>query len=325
MPPYATKFDVDSESIAYNLSKVQPEEAPAFLETLSGAYALVWYDERDSTWNIARNEDRPLHVMPLSNGSTMYLSSEVGILLAGVSKDILVEPDKHILSVTVGELWKIKSSEGKLQRRVMKFTPKKSYLPPATTHYRGSTAGVTTKNTPTCTTNTGKVTGSAYETACKNFENLMELQAGWYPVDLDRISTNGTTKTYVGYLAFDPGSEVRITTVQELNFNSKYEVYLSTLYLNQFGNDKVGTMYDYILSTSGVREVKQAPTAAEDSGNVEPVQCVNCGGVFKPEEVFHLDDGDHLCDPCYRTDDQGARQYAFSVGITKRPQLGVIS
>ena len=61
--PHRNKdIKVDSELVAYNLSKVAPEDAAKeVIGRLSGAYALVWFDTRDQSVNIVRNSERPMH------------------------------------------------------------------------------------------------------------------------------------------------------------------------------------------------------------------------------------------------------------------------
>jgi len=81
--PGSTKFDVDSEAIAYALS--QTDDPKTILEKLDGAYALIWYDMRDEKIHFARNEQRPLHLAYEKKQNTLLLASEAGMLewLAG--------------------------------------------------------------------------------------------------------------------------------------------------------------------------------------------------------------------------------------------------
>lgn len=318
--PHASQFEVDSESIAYNLSLVGPEGAAGVLEQISGAYALVWRDDRDGSWNLARNDDRFLHIMPLVGGATMYLSSEVGILYAAVHKDIKVDPTTQILPMPVGELWKITSDAGKLVREVINFTPKKPYTNPQQNN-RGINAA--TMTTPESTTNlpvsTSTKVKETYSDAEAAFKRIFKgkLVPGWHKVDIDKEyeGKNGN-RHYIGFLSSDPGNEVRIVTTDELSYTEPYEVYVTTLWLDSYGNHKSKTVYDYILSTGSVRKIKKEDTTAD-----EPLQCINCGGVFVEGEMFQLDDGDHLCQLCYTTDDNESKMYAHHIGIAKRPTV----
>jgi hypothetical protein len=58
----AYKFGTDSECIAWNLSQVEPENAGDVISKIDGAFALVWYDERDQSLNFIRNNERTLYL-----------------------------------------------------------------------------------------------------------------------------------------------------------------------------------------------------------------------------------------------------------------------
>lgn len=75
--PKGSTFTVDSEAIAHALSV---QSTKSTLESIQGAFALVWYDEEDETLNFARNSERPLWFGKV-NGSDSYLyASEKGML-----------------------------------------------------------------------------------------------------------------------------------------------------------------------------------------------------------------------------------------------------
>lgn len=309
MPDHATKFDVDSESIAYNLSLIPPEQAGAFLETVNGAYALVWYDERDSSWNLARNEERPLHYMTVVGGSTMYVSSEAGILYGAVAREVTIaDPSTMIVQLPVGEHWKIfTTGSSKLIRTATTFTPKKNV---ATVQY-GRSVAVTTKNTGG--TSNG---GNAFQ---DDLRDLLGLTAGWHGVDIDRKSATGG---WIGYLREEPFCEVRIHTAEKVDITKDYDVYISGLSKLHPENVKAKSIYDYVLFSSSVREKKRDPIVVEgtkEKVEVEPFQCVNCGGVFLETELYHLNDGDVLCKGCFDADDNDSQLYARTVGIKTLP------
>ena len=69
-------IEVDSELIAYNLSLTEPEDAGKVLSKLSGAFTLVWMDERDNSVNVVRNSERPLHLAASRDSRTLYFMSE---------------------------------------------------------------------------------------------------------------------------------------------------------------------------------------------------------------------------------------------------------
>ena len=75
-----TTVDVDSAQIAHNLAQVPPAEADSVLSRLVGAYALVWFDDRDETVNMARNAERPLHFAVNKDEDIMYFASEGSLI-----------------------------------------------------------------------------------------------------------------------------------------------------------------------------------------------------------------------------------------------------
>lgn len=70
------KFEVDSDWLCNKLST--EKDIPSFLGELWGAYALIWYDDKEKTLNIARNNERPLAIAKEDN--TYYLASEAKML-----------------------------------------------------------------------------------------------------------------------------------------------------------------------------------------------------------------------------------------------------
>lgn len=73
-------FSTDSETIAHALSETDGSEAAivALLEALEGAYALVWYDAKANTLNLARNDERTLYLAEMNNA--LYWASEESML-----------------------------------------------------------------------------------------------------------------------------------------------------------------------------------------------------------------------------------------------------
>jgi asparagine synthetase B (glutamine-hydrolysing) len=72
----ATKFVVDSE---WALNHILAEGADAF-EDFYGAYCFVWWDSKTpGQLNMARNKERPMHVVMLKSGGMAY-ASEAGML-----------------------------------------------------------------------------------------------------------------------------------------------------------------------------------------------------------------------------------------------------
>lgn len=74
--PGAKDYDVDSE---WALNHILKEKYDAF-EDFTGAYCFVWWDADTKDFlNIARNKERPMHVVMLESGGMAY-ASEAGML-----------------------------------------------------------------------------------------------------------------------------------------------------------------------------------------------------------------------------------------------------
>lgn len=90
----ASDFEVDSEQIAYTLSKKEsPIEA---VQGMNGAYALVWHDSTDNTIHFMRNHERPMFIIKEKDKDVYFYGSELGILLAAINRKkrsiVLEEP-----------------------------------------------------------------------------------------------------------------------------------------------------------------------------------------------------------------------------------------
>ena len=74
--------EVDSHAIAVALSKDAAKEA---LGQIDGAYALVWYDQKHRTLNLARNDERPLFILEYTD--FYAIASEPGLPFWLCSRD----------------------------------------------------------------------------------------------------------------------------------------------------------------------------------------------------------------------------------------------
>lgn len=70
------KFVVDSDNLYYHLANNGVDDT---ITKANGAYALCWYDKSDNSLNFLRNDERPLAIGKLSNGSWVW-ASEMGML-----------------------------------------------------------------------------------------------------------------------------------------------------------------------------------------------------------------------------------------------------
>lgn len=113
-------FDVDSEAIAYNLSSKGTIDT---LESLSGAFALVWYDSDRESLNFARNEDRPLW-FGLTKSKSFVYASEKGMLEWLADRNSILLQEVIELEVGVHVEVPLDSTEG---TKISKFKPKAKY------------------------------------------------------------------------------------------------------------------------------------------------------------------------------------------------------
>lgn len=313
-------FTVDSESIAYALSQKEPHEAKSVIESLEGAFALVWWDNRDQSWNIAKNDERPLHYMNTIDKSLMWISSEAGILYACVAEDMELDPKKHISKFPDNQIWKIKPDAAvplALAWEVDTFTPKKwsTFLLTAKATYptgnanksKGYKGKDTTTHTQRTTTNSGTTidnsTGSvvkskgngAYARALEAFQKHFGMPR-WARLEIDTIGGNRAGVCSVhGWLEDEPFSKVVIHNVpfKELSVGDPVEVFISSLYADAYGNARAIQTGDMSAATLTAVDWRKH-TAAE----TDPVICSNCSGVFLESECKPLADGGHVCKAC---------------------------
>jgi predicted glutamine amidotransferase len=105
--------EVDSARIALALAE-NPNTIDV-LESLAGAYALSWYDHRDGTFNLCRNDERPLYYAISENEKTVFYASEIWILQVACSRaGITLRRNKKnhaIFEVPVGSLYQFSNDQ----------------------------------------------------------------------------------------------------------------------------------------------------------------------------------------------------------------------
>lgn len=349
MPQHSTMFDTDSESIAYNLSLIPPEEAGQFISTLNGAFTLVWYDKRDSSWNLIRNEERPLTLMQNTTGTVLYLSSEAGILYAAATKESMeVEPKTHIFNLPVGQLWKYTVAEGKLQRGVQNVELKKSL--PAT---RYPTTQPTTKTTSTTHTQSGTNSGAKYaksitlQNAELALRNKLNMLPDWYNCVVCEFKPN-RGNSGLGELRLmlnqQPWNDVVLFAVEEPVGLEEVQANIQALWMTSFDNDKAKDESFLKLTSTSWREIpkKNLPVVIDQGGEgfdvdgeflrlaledqpdlveeEEPLategECYACGEVKPMKNLCLLNDGDLCCNTCYGHS-PSVQALCHRIGITK--------
>jgi hypothetical protein len=87
-------FTVDSDNIYYDMSH---NGAKKTLEKLNGAFALCWYDDKERTINLVRNEQRPLYYCYTKDHKTFFWASESWMLHVAMLKNDLDRDEIHFL------------------------------------------------------------------------------------------------------------------------------------------------------------------------------------------------------------------------------------
>ena len=67
------KFDVDSQVLYHNINKNGIKET---IPKTCGAYSLIWWDKKDETLQLLRNDDRPMQYRYSEDGKTIFFASE---------------------------------------------------------------------------------------------------------------------------------------------------------------------------------------------------------------------------------------------------------
>lgn len=120
----------DSTAIAKALASKTEKEV---LELLTGSYALIWYNSKDKTFNVARNEERPLYIATAKKNKSAFFSSEDGALLWLAERNQIELKD--ITEFKTGMHLKV-PLDGKEKSRSAPFKIKK-YEPPTNYGYQG--------------------------------------------------------------------------------------------------------------------------------------------------------------------------------------------
>lgn len=157
--------DTDSARVAVLLGKAEPtnKERKRVLESLTGAYAFVWHDARTNTLHMARNEERPLHYMPLTSkehkGDVLF-ASEFGMLWFCARRADLLDADSKGYAVPAGKLMTWDLSRDELKVKVSTFQVKKEPIISGSRSLN-SVVDLTGKNISTTGTNGGSTSNDA--------------------------------------------------------------------------------------------------------------------------------------------------------------------
>jgi hypothetical protein len=84
-------YDTDTEALFANINEYGVENV---IPNMSGAWALTWYDKKEDTFNVLRNDERPLVYAWKKGGKVLYYASEAWMIYAATEKyNIEIEND----------------------------------------------------------------------------------------------------------------------------------------------------------------------------------------------------------------------------------------
>lgn len=90
--PGNTQFDTDSEALYNYINEFGVEAA---INIVKGAYALVWYDKKEDTICLLRNDERPLFLAQSKDRKQLYWASEAWMMVVATSRrkiELLSDP-----------------------------------------------------------------------------------------------------------------------------------------------------------------------------------------------------------------------------------------
>lgn len=128
------KYNTDSEALFRLGSEIGMKGAveKVLEEANNAAFALAWYDKLDSTFNLVRNTQRPLHIAYHKRLDKLFWASERDFLLHALARsNILV--DYEVKELPIRDLVTIKCATGKYE------ITKDFYTIPVKTYNYGTT------------------------------------------------------------------------------------------------------------------------------------------------------------------------------------------
>jgi hypothetical protein len=204
--PEHTKFAVDSENIAYAFAVDGAKET---IPKLQGAFALTWFDEAEDTFNMVRNDERPLCLAINKLRNVTYYASERKMLEAILHRNKVTDVD--YLEVKPGKLvsWKLDGAKVEAPRiKNVKLYEKPPYVAPA---YQGG----------------------GYQQRLTHVQSSAEILSDWKLLAGDRVefyttgvtpySANQVIGNMEGMMCEDPYVEVKAFSVSTSLIAGYYE------------------------------------------------------------------------------------------------------
>lgn len=95
--------EVDTEAVAHVIHD-EPDLEKA-LQKIDAAYALVWYNVKDKTLNIIRNEERPMYIAYTQQNAIVFASEMETILAACSRNGVLLKGQPYLLKENMLNTW----------------------------------------------------------------------------------------------------------------------------------------------------------------------------------------------------------------------------
>lgn len=293
----APKFDTDSELVCWLIDNY---ELDAVIPELKGAFALTWWDDRDQSMNIIRNDERPLHVA--SKGCNVYWASEKHMLAWLLDRNNIADETVTIFQPKVGMHICMKYANNKMEMETKQLTVAKKTTPRGT-QKAGQTTGATATTSPNNVValppkskqdyfkEFGKHYGFTPEENSTIFVYVDEVKDGAYAQNLERVDVLAT-------LSCDPYSDVKIYFAEK---NFPYDAATTVaLKLKVRNLKKVGNNWEFTASnkTSDIEVITKddlhlikemdkweydntPPFITPDKEELEEVLAQDCAGDFR--------------------------------------------
>lgn len=118
--PDHTQFEVDSENLFHAIAK---DGLEATLPKVDGAYTLVWLDTKKGTFNIIRNEERPLWCAVQEDAKAMWFASEPMMMRAAFARRGVKISDAGFqeFATDTHYSWKVKNLQDRLDKPTTKM------------------------------------------------------------------------------------------------------------------------------------------------------------------------------------------------------------
>ena len=126
LPDYKD-FEVDSDNVFHSINKIGVEET---VQNLDGAYALVWYDDKEEKVHVIRNRERTLFYTYTTGSKQLFFASEEWMLSGILGRNriqhgkILPFKEEHLYTFSLPEKGVVGgASIRKLKAYVAPFLP----------------------------------------------------------------------------------------------------------------------------------------------------------------------------------------------------------